>query len=262
MANPPDGVVVVEIDEKSLAQYGRWPWPRDLLGLVVHRILAGGAATVVLDMMLLEADRGTPDSRAVESYGECRAGTNDEVLACVFSGQPVLAGYAFQFERTTSFSPACGLQPLPLALVGPNQSWEKGFFHASGVLCGVSQISNAAAGNGFLNASPDSDGKLRRLPVVVEFGDRHFPQPGARRLQCVPASTVDAAEFEFARGLAIASWRSSGPPRRSKHHAIAVPRPSTNIPIRLSRRCSEGWSAGGYFPGQDCNRRWIRARPA
>jgi len=39
----------------------------------------------------------------------------------------------------------------------------------------VAQLSKAAAANGFLNAAPDSDGKLRRVPVVMESGDRQYP---------------------------------------------------------------------------------------
>src|SRR5260370_35134451 len=45
---PSGQVAIVEIDEASLAQYGRWPWPRDLLARVLRRILDRGAATVLV----------------------------------------------------------------------------------------------------------------------------------------------------------------------------------------------------------------------
>src|SRR6266849_6787098 len=85
------------------------------------------------------------------------------------------SGYAFRFDPTPARPSTCSFPPLPLAVVGPHVSWGTGFFHASGALCGVPQISNAAAGNGFLNAAPDSDGKLRRVPLVIEYGDRQYP---------------------------------------------------------------------------------------
>jgi len=44
-------VVIVEIDDRSLAQYGRWPWPRDLMGRLVEGIASHGPAEIVLDMM-------------------------------------------------------------------------------------------------------------------------------------------------------------------------------------------------------------------
>src|SRR6266699_2848361 len=115
---PSGQVAIVEIDEASLAQFGRWPWPRDLLARVVRRILDRGAATVVLDMMLHEEDRG------------------DESLAGVLTGYPVVIGYAFRFDGAAS---TCELQALPLAVLGPSESWGPGFFHASGALCNVPQ---------------------------------------------------------------------------------------------------------------------------
>jgi PAS domain S-box-containing protein len=64
---------------------------------------------------------------------------------------------------------------LPLTVLGPSESWGPAFFHASGALCNAPQISKAAAGAGFLNAAPDSDGKLRLVPLVMEYGDRQYP---------------------------------------------------------------------------------------
>src|SRR5580704_16079891 len=61
---PSGRVAIVEIDEASLAAFGRWPWPHDLLGLIVRRILDRGAATVVLDTMLSTEDRGAPSANA------------------------------------------------------------------------------------------------------------------------------------------------------------------------------------------------------
>jgi len=167
---PSGQVAIVEIDEASLAELGRWPWPRDLLAMVVRRILDHGAATVVLDMVLHEEDRGAPSVRT--AY---RAGTNDEVLAGAMSGRPVVIGYAFRFDGAPASDTACSLQPVPLAVVGPGEAWGSGFFHATGALCSVPQFSKAAAAEGFLNAAPDSDGKLRRVPVEIEYGDRQYP---------------------------------------------------------------------------------------
>src|SRR5215813_10652078 len=172
---PSGRVAVVEIDEKSLAQLGRWPWPRDVLGRLVGRILDSGAATVALDMMLHEKDHGTPNARIAQTNGECGARTNDDALVCALTGRPVVVGYGFHFDEASRNPSICSLEPLPLAVVGPKESWGTGFFHASGALCTVPQISRAAAGNGFLNASPDSDGKLRRVPLLMEYGDRQYP---------------------------------------------------------------------------------------
>src|SRR5262249_23728099 len=71
--NPSGHVAIVEIDEASLEALGRWPWPRDLLGRLVGRILDRGASTVVLDMLLREEDRA-----------------NDKTFAASMAGRPVV----------------------------------------------------------------------------------------------------------------------------------------------------------------------------
>jgi PAS domain S-box-containing protein len=166
-------VVVVEIDEASLAEFGGWPWPRDLLARITREILNRGAATVVFDMMFPQEDRRPP--RSTGRMGEAPLGTNDEVFANALSDKPTVVGYTLRFDRDDAGSSPCSVQTLPLAMVGPRQSGEASYFRAAGALCSVPQISRAAAGNGFLNASPDTDGKMRRVPLVMEYANRYYP---------------------------------------------------------------------------------------
>jgi len=66
------------------------------------------------------------------------------------------------------------------------------FLRASGALCSVPIISRAAAGSGFLNAAPDSDGKTRRMPLVMESGGRFYPSLALAALNVYRrASTVE-----------------------------------------------------------------------
>ena len=52
---PPD-VVIVAIDDASLAQIGRWPWPRAVHAALLERLRAAGARAVALDVLFTEAD--------------------------------------------------------------------------------------------------------------------------------------------------------------------------------------------------------------
>ena len=51
-----DDVVIVGIDEASLAQIGRWPWPRNVHATLINQLTRAGARVVVLDVILTEAD--------------------------------------------------------------------------------------------------------------------------------------------------------------------------------------------------------------
>jgi PAS domain S-box-containing protein len=154
---PSGNVAIVEIDEKSLAQFGRWPWPRDLIGHLVRNILNRGPAVLAVDMMFPQEDPG-----------------HDSVLADALAGKPVVIGHTLRFDRAGADS-RCPVPSMPLALVGEAGSRGDPFFHATGAVCSVAEISRAAAGGGFLNAAPDPDGILRRVPVLIEYGNRYDP---------------------------------------------------------------------------------------
>jgi PAS domain S-box-containing protein len=186
---PSGRVVIVEIDEKSLAQFGRWPWPRDLVSLIARTILDHGASALVLDMMFPQEDRRT--TRTTEGFGQARSGTNDEVLAEALSGKPAVVGYTFRFDRDTAGLSACSVASLPLVVASPKDPGGAAFFRATGAVCSVPAISRAAAANGFLNVAPDSDGKTRRIPLVIESGGRYYPSLALAALNVYrPVSTM------------------------------------------------------------------------
>ncbi len=167
---PSGQVAIVEIDESSIARFGRWPWSRDHMASLIQRVLNLGASTVVLDMVFDSRDQAAP---AVQ--GLPPGDTNDDVMAGVMRGRPVVTGFAFRFNPVAPPPVNCGLMPAPITVTGPEGSVDKALFRADGALCNVPAIAAAAAGNGYLNAAPDSDGKLRSIPLVMQYGDGQYP---------------------------------------------------------------------------------------
>ena len=49
--------VIVDIDEKSLKQYGQWPWPRYRIAILLDKLRNLGALSIGLDMLFAEEDR-------------------------------------------------------------------------------------------------------------------------------------------------------------------------------------------------------------
>jgi CHASE2 domain-containing sensor protein len=68
VARPATDIVIVDIDEKSLAamapDYGRWPWPRQVFGEFVEAIEKQHPKAVVFDILFSDADLFNPDSDA------------------------------------------------------------------------------------------------------------------------------------------------------------------------------------------------------
>ena len=61
-------IVIVDINEASLAafakEYGRWPWPRQVMGEFVENIQAQKPKAIVFDIVFSDADIYNPDSDA------------------------------------------------------------------------------------------------------------------------------------------------------------------------------------------------------
>lgn len=65
---PDKDIVIVDIDEASLAsmakEYGRWPWPRQVLGEFVEQLEKQHPKAVVFDILFSDPDVYNPDSDA------------------------------------------------------------------------------------------------------------------------------------------------------------------------------------------------------
>ena len=173
-------VIIVDIDDQSLAAIGQWPWSRDVMARLVTRLRELGAASVALDVIFPEADR-------FQSPGQSpREGDSDGQLADALRAGNVILGYAFTFHAGARSAP-CVMHPLRLAIIQPaGGNTDPPAFRATGAMCNLNALSDAAGASGFLNAVPDSDGMLRRIPILIEYDGRVYPGLG---LAAVMAAT-------------------------------------------------------------------------
>lgn len=170
---PPAGrVAIVDVDDRSLTAVGQWPWRRDVVGRLITALRAAGAAVIAVDVIFAESDRYGGDALAAPGGGP----SNDQQLATVLHDSGVVLGYGFTFDPAAGPVRPCVVQPLALTLVSaPGVQEGAPFFHATGTVCNLPGLAAAAPHSGFLNAAPDADGILRRVPLVVEHGGRVYP---------------------------------------------------------------------------------------
>src|SRR6266850_5802337 len=57
-------ITIIDIDEKSLAKFGQWPWPRTRVADLVTNLTRLGAVVIAFDIMFAEADRLNPAAAA------------------------------------------------------------------------------------------------------------------------------------------------------------------------------------------------------
>jgi len=174
-AHPPGSqIVIVDVDERSLSAIGQWPWRRDIVGDLITRLRDLGASTVALDIIFAESDRDEGTS-------------SDEALAHALQPGRVVVGYALTFDAASNGASACVQHPVGLAIIGRGDPQsDDPFFRATGAICSLPTLTQAAGASGFLNAAPDSDGILRRVPMLIDLDGRIYP---ALALAAVAAST-------------------------------------------------------------------------
>ena len=63
-------VVIVDVDEKSLKEKGRWPWPRTLMAELVNRLSEADAAVIGFDVLFPEKDVYVPFTTVKEALKE------------------------------------------------------------------------------------------------------------------------------------------------------------------------------------------------
>ncbi len=181
-------IVIVDIDDSSLARYGQWPWPRYRLAQLLRAINASGAASIGLDLILAEPDRTSPNYLPTNPDGEPVSPTttsgqqpklldHDQELADTLTRGPYILGYQFLFKNGSETDVSCGLHAPSVALVNISdaQGDSTDFFTARGVVCNRPLFSSAVTNSGFLNAAPDADGILRRVPMLIRYNDRLYP---------------------------------------------------------------------------------------
>src|SRR4051812_17784546 len=115
-------IVIVDVDERSLAAIGQWPWRRDTMGKLIAGIRALGSSAIALDIMFPESDR-------FEGLGI----DTDRALADTLAGGGVVLGYALTFEQPSTHAAGCVQHPLGIAMIRRGDEHARDpFFQATG----------------------------------------------------------------------------------------------------------------------------------
>lgn len=196
------GVVVVDIDEASLARIGQWPWPRDQLGQLVDTVGSLGAAAIAFDMVFTEPDRTSlgPQLQRLQAQGiaiQVPDGApldNDQAFAAAIARNPVVMGVALSSETGRALSP-------PLAGLSFAGSDPRRYLPAfEGGLSNLPELSAAASGIGSFSFPPARDNIIRAMPLVAAADGQLYPGLGVEALRVA----------QGASGLLLRSSDASG----------------------------------------------------
>jgi len=179
--------VIIDIDENSLKLHGQWPWPRYKMAILLNRLHAMGVRAVGIDIMFPEKDRNVIDHSSDDIPEDLKAdigianiresaGYSDRLFAEAVSRSSAALGFQFQFESSPEDT-ACVLHPVAVNLMqrGGGEQPHGGLIEAAGVVCNLPDLTRAAHFAGFFNVSPDSDGILRSVPLLMKYKGEFYP---------------------------------------------------------------------------------------
>jgi len=175
---PSPEIVIVDIDQRSLAAKGQWPWGRDRIAALIGIVADAKPRSIGIDTLIAGGDERSPAAlarRLAEITGKADIARlavalpdGDRELSSALKKAPVTLGVALSAERVEDKGPAA-----PVLVRGRLPVDD--FWHAEGVIAPADALRDAASGLGMLLLPGDADGKVRRVPLVAVVGDRLWP---------------------------------------------------------------------------------------
>ena len=143
-------IVIVEIDEDSIASFGQWPWPRNNIAEIITHLRYEGAGLIILPILFAEEDRAGMDA----------------VLAQTLQNNGVI------IAQTGTIQTNKNAVPRGIAKIGDPIPW---LFEWPGMLGPLPELGTSADGVGVINIAPESDGVVRRLPLIMTVQGETYP---------------------------------------------------------------------------------------
>lgn len=218
---PSERIAIIAIDDQSIANIGRWPWPRDVQAKLIDQLAAAKAKTVVNTTLFFEpqVDRGMVYIRKMKDLlADPALGPNvaSEQLGKVISDAEValdtdalLAGSMTKAGNvlvpsvfTTGIPQGRPDKPLPTYALKSAVDEQSNF--SVPAIRGqqpIEVIGTAAAGIGHLNQLQDVDGAIRQEPLLINYFGKAIPSMSL--LAAVKSLNLSPADIKLNTGESV-----------------------------------------------------------
>lgn len=214
-------VVIVNIDEKSLAELGRWPWSRDRLADLLTKVFERyGAVLLGMDVVFAEADESSglrvleelahgplhSDKQFASTLADLRPELDfDRRFAQAIRRYPVIL--AFNFANTGKGS-ATGVLPPPQLAADVLRGHNVRLTNWNSFSGNRPEFQRAALGAGYNNGLPDIDGVSRRVPLVAEHEGKYYPALSLAMVAAAIGNPRPRLVFQAGSGLSGAGYEA------------------------------------------------------
>lgn len=197
--HPDPAVVIVGIDDASLARFGRWPWPRSLHSELLKALAEHPPRAVGFDMLLGEKDEEHPELDQALIYSSRLL---DHVVHASFFELP--EERSEKGEKLRKLEEQARLDEAllePAAL--PNVEGDPArLLQGESVTLPFADLARSAE-TAFVNAPRDPDGVIRRVPLVLAYKGKVYPSFALQLLLDFWGVKKDAVRVIAGKGIEV-----------------------------------------------------------
>ena len=180
-------IVIVDIDEKSLAEFGRWPWSRNKLAKLVDELFERQKAALLgFDLVFAEEDDSSglktlkllaqnelrDQAGFTEKLAQIQTTLDyDALFAKSIEARPVVMGYYLTSDRDGGVS---GVLPAPVMAADSLGGRPIRFTSWNGFGANIELLAKAAPVSGFFNSITEGDGVVRSIPLLAEYRGQYY----------------------------------------------------------------------------------------
>ncbi len=185
-----DKIVIVDVDEKSIGELGRWPWNRSIMAETIRKLHNEyNVKTILFDMIFAEPDPFTQFCEELTTNIKENLGIESDALKCedndqqladaISEAKDVVLGYYLsnieevdeetEKENREYFESRC----LSTSFLGDPEICNIPEYENA--IPNIDKIRNASEYMGFFTIEPDNDGMFRRVPLVLKYKNEYYP---------------------------------------------------------------------------------------
>ena len=174
-STPSPQVVIVAVDEKSIARFGPPAWPRSEYVPLVEKLKGAGARVIGFDFTFGALEREAPNNQLL---GEAMKAAGNVV-------------FGFEFTRTGDRSPPATPASEAIQKNALPRFESVAIPPASGLIEPEPALAASAAALGHVGTVASEDGRIRVLPLVIQHGDRGYPSLGLQVARVYTGTPLD-----------------------------------------------------------------------
>lgn len=233
--DPSRDIVVIAIDDASISQVGRWPWPRARVAALLDKLAAIGPKVIGLDIVYSEAEQNqglieiqelerrykelTAQKKLVDrggAFGQLfssaavRLDSDTRLLASIKSAKTVvlpmfLAQGGLLGAKPEELPPAISSHVVQKRAVAHAEEPETP--DGTKAVYPLVAFAEAAVGVGHVNVEPDFDGVVRRESPVLRYGEAYLPSFALKLALAYAGVAPQDVVFTPGEGVAAAGLR-------------------------------------------------------